>query len=80
MFRLNMDPYGSVPTKRPDDGSVEPKHVALNVFFYNKLDVFDCKNLHFVCIQEHIGMTNVKSFTVTLQLFNDCYTEDVQRF
>jgi hypothetical protein len=24
--------YGSVLTKRPDGGSVEPKHVALNVF------------------------------------------------
>jgi hypothetical protein len=24
--------YGSVLSKRPDDGSVEPKHVALNVF------------------------------------------------
>jgi hypothetical protein len=24
--------YGSVLTKRPDDGSVELKHVALNVF------------------------------------------------
>ena len=24
--------YGSVLTKRPDDGFVEPKHVALNVF------------------------------------------------
>jgi len=23
---------GSVLTKRPDDGAVEPKHVALNVF------------------------------------------------
>jgi len=24
--------YGSVPTQMPDDGSVEPKHVTLNVF------------------------------------------------
>jgi hypothetical protein len=31
---VRTDPhgYGSVLTKRPDDGSVEPKHVALNVF------------------------------------------------
>jgi hypothetical protein len=33
--------YGSVLTKRPDDDSVEPKHVALNVFLTIKLDVFD---------------------------------------
>jgi hypothetical protein len=33
--------YGSVLTRRPDDGSVEPKHVALNVFLTIKLDVFD---------------------------------------
>jgi hypothetical protein len=32
---VRTDPYhvyGSVLTKRPNDGSVEPKHVALNVF------------------------------------------------
>jgi len=32
--------------------------------FNNKFDVFDWKNLHFLYIQEHIGMTNVKKFSV----------------
>jgi hypothetical protein len=33
--------YRSVLTKRPDDGSVEPKHVAFESIFNKKLDVFD---------------------------------------
>jgi len=33
---------------------------SLNCIFKNKLGVFDWRNLHFVYIQEHIGMTNIK--------------------
>jgi len=40
MFRL----YRAII--EPDDGSVEPKHVALNVFLTIKLDLFDLK----ICI------------------------------
>jgi len=31
----------TIALKSPDDGSVEPKHVALSVFLTIKLDVFD---------------------------------------
>ena len=45
---------------RPDDGSVEPKHVAFNVFLtINWMCLTEEINVHFVYIQEHIGMTNV---------------------
>jgi hypothetical protein len=32
----------------------------------NKLDVFDWKNLHFVYIQKHIGLTNVKNASLNI--------------
>jgi len=50
---VRTDPY-------PDDGSVKPKHVALIVFLTINWMCLTKKNLHFVYIQEHIGMTNVK--------------------
>ena len=36
--------YGSVLTKRPDDGSVEPKHVVMNVFL----------TINWMCLTEKI--------------------------
>jgi len=51
--------YGSVLTKRPNDGSVVPKHVALNVFLIINWMCLTEQNLNFVYIREHIGMTNV---------------------
>ena len=44
MFRLNMDPYGSVPTKRPDDGS-RAETCRLECVFNNKLDVSGWKKI-----------------------------------
>jgi len=34
---------------------------CLECVFNNKFDVFDWKNLHFIYIQEHIGVKNVKN-------------------
>jgi len=34
---LLVNRYGSVLAKRPYDGRLEPKHVALNMYFNNKI-------------------------------------------
>ena len=69
--------HAFVLTKRPADGSVEPKHVALNVFLAINWTCLTKKNLHFVYIQEHIGMTNVKNSHLCLGpssgLFPSCF-------
>ena len=61
----------------PDDGSVEPKHVALKVFLTINWMCLAEKNLHFVYIQEHIGMISFKKTPfLTTKVINTLRTGD----
>jgi len=55
---VRTDPYpcGSVLTKRPDNGSVEPKHVALNVFLTINWMCLTEKNLQFLYIELKLAL------------------------
>jgi len=44
----------------------ESKHVALNSILCNKTVVFLTDTLYFICLDKHIGMTDVKKKTVDL--------------